>query len=86
MANLNVYPFNYLIMKISGKQKKRLWGYSNEKLPYGPYSEVQIITETRIIDDHVSRTMMFVEAHINPLTFEIVTANADKFDERDAIE
>lgn len=45
-----------------------------------PYSEIKVVAETRILDDSVSRTMKYIEMVINPLTFEIVAQNVDKFD------
>ena len=47
-----------------------------------PYSEVNVITQTRILDDSVSRTMKYIEIVINPLTFEIVAQNIDTFDKK----
>jgi len=44
----------------------RLWGVD------GPYSEVKLITETRILDDKVSRIFITVEVSVNPYTFEVI--------------
>ncbi len=46
----------------------RLWGGD------GPYSEVHLIVETRILDDRVSRTFVVVEVNINPYTYECLRA------------
>ncbi len=62
-------------MKLSKEQAKKLWWQT------GPYSEVNVITQTRFLDDAVTRTMKYIEIVINPLTFEIVKQNVDKFDE-----
>lgn len=53
-------------MKLSKQQIFDLWGDT------GPYSEVKIKIETRILDDSVSRVMIEVEANINPLTFRVI--------------
>ncbi len=60
-------------MKLTKNEQERLWGDG------GPYSEVKIILNTRILDDEVSRTMLEVEGNINPTTFKIVKKNKDKF-------
>jgi hypothetical protein len=43
-----------------------LWGDE------GPYSQVQVIREIRILDDSVSRVFHYVTANINPTTFRIL--------------
>jgi len=45
-------------MKLTKKQRDQLWGES------GPYSEAKIITETRILDDEVSRVFVVVEGSV----------------------
>lgn len=60
-------------MKLTKSQKDKLWGED------GPYSQVQLIIETRILDDSISRIFVLVEVHINPLTFEIIKENRDQF-------
>ncbi len=45
----------------------------------GPYSQVNLIIQTRILDDKISRIFLIVEANINPLTYEIVLQNRSKF-------
>ncbi len=45
-----------------------LWGDG------GPYSQVQVIREVRILDDHVSRTFFYVKANVNPTTYDILKA------------
>ena len=37
----------------------------------GPYSQVRLCEEARILDDCVSRVFLVVEAEINPFTFEL---------------
>ena len=46
-----------------------LWGGS------GPYSQVNLIKQVRILDDRISRIFLVVEVDINPTTFEIVLKN-----------
>jgi hypothetical protein len=50
-----------------------LWGDG------GPYSESQIVINTRILDNSVSRIMVEVIGNINPTTFKIIKQNKDKF-------
>lgn len=64
----------YNIMKLSKTYKDKLWGED------GPYSEVQLIVETRILDDEVSRIFIIVEVHINPFTFELIQRNRKLFE------
>lgn len=60
-------------MKLSKTQSDKLWGQD------GPYSEVHLIIETRILDNKVTRKFIIVEQNINPLSFEIIKKNSDKF-------
>ncbi|MBD3331135.1 hypothetical protein GF354_06475 [Candidatus Peregrinibacteria bacterium] len=62
-------------MKLTQKQIDQLWGEG------GPYSEVKLITETRILDDRVSRIFIVVEVNINPLTYEIISKNLKQFED-----
>ncbi len=50
-------------MPITGDQMSGLWGDG------GPYSQVQVLREIRILDDHVSRTFYYVKANVNPTTY-----------------
>lgn len=59
--------------KIICQSKKLRW-------ETGPYSEINVVTRTRVLDDSVSRTMQYIEIVINPLTFEIISENIDKFE------
>lgn len=52
--------------KLTKKDFDRMWGED------GPYSQVRLCEETRILDDRVSRVFLVVEAEINPFTFECV--------------
>lgn len=45
----------------------------------GPYSQVRLCEETRILDDRVSRIFLVVEVEINPFTFEYVQKNRKRF-------
>ena len=60
-------------MKLTKKQRDELWG------EVGPYSEVCLIFETRIIDDTVSRVFLNVEVHINPFTYKLIKKHREKF-------
>ena len=60
-------------MKLTQKQIDNLWGES------GPYSQANLIIQTRILDDSISRTFLVVEAEINPLTCELIKKHRAKF-------
>lgn len=60
-------------MKLTKNQEEKLWGET------GPYSEVHLTRETRILDDAVSRIFISVNIHVNPLTFELIKKNRDLF-------
>ena len=59
--------------KLTSKDYARMWGED------GPYSQVRLCEETRILDDSVSRIFLVVEAEINPFTFEYIQKNRQKF-------
>lgn len=60
--------------KLSPKDFLRMWGED------GPYSEVNLIEQMRILDDSISRIFFVVEAKINPFTFEFVQRHRKQFD------
>lgn len=60
-------------MKLTQKQYDKLWGED------GPYSQANLIIQTRILDDKVSRVFVEVEVDINPLTYEIIKQNINRF-------
>lgn len=60
-------------MQLSQKQIEELWGEE------GPYSEVKLVTEHRILDDSLSRIFLSVEIRINPFTFKVIKQNIKKF-------
>jgi hypothetical protein len=60
-------------MKLTKKQQANLWGET------GPYSQVNLKIENRILDDSLSRVFVMVETEINPVTFELVKKNREKF-------
>ena len=66
--------------KLSKQDRANLWGES------GPYSEVCLTEETRILDDVVSRVFLTVEVKMNPFTFEYVLKNREKFDDNKMIQ
>lgn len=59
--------------KLTKKQTEKLWGED------GPYSQVNLTVQTRILDDRVSRVFIEVTSEINPFTFEYVRKNRKKF-------
>jgi len=59
--------------KLTSRDFERMWGDE------GPYSQVRLCEETRILDDSVSRVFLVVEAEINPFTFEYIAANLKRF-------
>ena len=54
-----------IVRKLDSKAIEKLWGE-------GPYSEVNLIFQTRILDDSVSRIFLEVEVYLNPYTFELI--------------
>ena len=67
-------------MQLTQQQRDELWGED------GPYSQARIVIETRILDDHVSRVFVEVEADINPLTYKIVAQNREQFSDDEMIQ
>lgn len=61
-------------MKLTRNQREKLWGET------GPYSEVHLTKEIRILDDTISRIFISVNVHVNPLTFELIKKNRDLFE------
>lgn len=59
--------------KLAPKDYERMWGED------GPYSQVRLCEETRILDDSISRVFLVVEAEINPFTFECVKRHREHF-------
>jgi hypothetical protein len=54
--------------KLTAKQKDLLWSGDGK----GPYSQVNLKRQVRILDNSVSRIFLVVETEINPTTFEII--------------
>jgi len=59
--------------KLSKPDRQKLWGDG------GPYSEVHLIEQSRILDTGISRVFLIVEMKINPFTFEYFFHNRQKF-------
>jgi len=59
--------------KLTSKDFERMWGED------GPYSQVRLCEETRILDDSVSRVFLVVVAEINPFTFEYAQKHRQQF-------
>lgn len=62
--------------ELTPKDFERLWGKD------GPYSEVNLLEQTRVLDDSVSRVFFVVEAVVNPFTIEYIRKHRKAF-ERD---
>ena len=60
-------------MNLSQEQIEKLWGDG------GPYSQVNLVFENRILDESEARRYYYIHVEINPLTFEIVEKNLDDF-------
>jgi len=60
-------------MKLTRKQIDKLWGET------GPYSQANLIVQTRILDDKISRVFLVAEADINPLTYELAQKHRARF-------
>ena len=52
--------------QLTPQEATGLWGDG------GPYSQVQVVREIRILDNSVSRTFYRVTANINPTSFQIM--------------
>ena len=59
-------------MALDKKTSEELWGEE------GPYSQVQVLKEIRILDDKVTREFYYVYANINPATHKILKKNKKK--------
>lgn len=53
-------------MKLSNKQRERLWGEN------GPHSRARLVFESKIFDNEISENILLIEVSINPFTREIV--------------
>ncbi|MDD2745120.1 MAG: hypothetical protein PHU93_01150 [Candidatus Gracilibacteria bacterium] len=53
---------------------------------WGAYLEVNVITQTRILDNAVSRAFVSVEAVINPFTFQVIQQNLGVLKDREISE
>ena len=59
--------------KLAKKDQERLWGDS------GPYSQVNMTIQTRILDERINRVFLIVQVDVNPLTFELTKRHQQKF-------
>lgn len=66
--------------ELTPKDFGRMWGED------GPYSQVRLCEETRILHDGISRIFLVVEAEINPFTFEYVADHRQKFASDEAVQ
>lgn len=60
-------------MKLTQQQQDMLWGED------GPYSQIHLIIETRILDNQITRTFVLVEVDINPFTFRYLRKHKSLF-------
>ncbi|MDP2741670.1 MAG: hypothetical protein Q8O66_03235 [bacterium] len=60
--------------KLTAKQKDLMWSGGGN----GPYSQVNLIKQVRILNNLVSRIFLVVETEINPTTFEIIKENRNE--------
>ena len=67
-------------MNLTEKQMVELWGDG------GPYSEVELAINHRILDDSVSRIAVTVEANINPTTYKIIKKDRKKFSDDEVVQ
>ena len=65
--------------KLTNADIEKMWGGD------GPYSQVNLHEQTRILDGSISRIFLVVEAEINPFTFEYVKKNRKKFENDEAV-
>lgn len=79
-ARLSENETNHALKKSSKNESDDMWGGE------GPYSEVNLIEQTRILDEGISRMFLEVEARINPFTFEYVLKHRKKFANDQAIQ
>lgn len=66
--------------RLTQKQRDELWGED------GPYSQVQLIIEERILYDSISRVFVIVSVNINPFTFKLVKKYREKFSDDEVIQ
>ncbi len=65
---------------LTKKNRDDMWGED------GPYSEVNLSEQTRILDNAISRIFLVIEAKINPFTFEFILKHRKKFSDDEAIQ
>ncbi len=66
--------------KLTRRDYDRMWGEG------GPYSQVRLSHEIRVLNDSISRIFLVVEAEINPFTFEYVEKHRSHFSPDDPIQ
>lgn len=66
-------------IKINKRDIERLWGDG------GPYSQVQVVKEFRVLDDGISRVKYNVYANINPATYEILKKGKSIIKDKDIL-
>ncbi len=67
-------------LRLTKRNKEDLWGDD------GPYSEINLSEQTRVLDGTISRVFYVVEAKINPFTFEFVLKHREEFSGDEAIQ
>src|SRR5574341_1715327 len=64
-------------MAITQGQIDGLWGDG------GPYSQVHVIREIRILDDEVSRIFHYVKGNVNPTTYAVLKTMENDIEDED---
>ncbi len=64
-------------MAITREQMGGLWGDG------GPYSQVHVIREIRLLDDGVCRTFYYVKANVNPTTYAVLKGIEAQIEDED---
>ncbi len=67
-------------MAMTPEQMDGLWGDG------GPYSQVQVIREVRILDDRVTRTFFYVKANVNPTTYATLKAMEGRLEDAEILD
>ena len=64
-------------MAITREEMGGLWGDG------GPYSQVHVIREIRVLDDSVSRIFYYVKVNVNPTTYAVLRGMGAEIEDED---
>jgi hypothetical protein len=67
-------------MALTPEQKQSLWGDE------GPYSQVQVIREVRILHEGLGRTFFYVKANVNPTTYHTLKAMEAQIEDQEVLD